>query len=34
VARDPRQIPALIKLAVDTRRALDALGLALRAVAL
>lgn len=32
VARDPRQIPALIKLAGDTRRALDALGSALRAV--
>jgi adenosylhomocysteine nucleosidase len=34
VARDPRQIPALIKLAGDTRRALDALGSALRAVSL
>jgi hopanoid-associated phosphorylase len=32
VARDPRQIPALIKLADDTRRALDTLGSALRAV--
>jgi hopanoid-associated phosphorylase len=34
VARDPRQIPALIRLAGDTRRALDALGSALRAVSL
>ena len=34
IARDPRQIPALIKLAGDTRRALDALGSALRAVSL
>lgn len=34
VARDPRQIPALIKLAGDTRRALDALGSALCAVSL
>ena len=34
IVRDPRQIPALIKLAGDTRRALDALGLALRAVSL
>jgi hopanoid-associated phosphorylase len=34
VARDPRQIPALIKLAGDTQRALDALGSALRAVSL
>jgi hopanoid-associated phosphorylase len=34
VARDPRQIPALIALAGDTRRALDALGSALRAAAL
>ena len=34
VARDPRQIAALINLARDTRRALDALGSALRAVAL
>jgi hopanoid-associated phosphorylase len=34
VARDPRQIPALIKLAGDTRRALDALGSALRVVSL
>jgi adenosylhomocysteine nucleosidase len=34
IARDPRQIPALISLAGDTRRALDALGSALRAVAL
>ena len=34
VARDPRQIPALIRLASDTRRALDALGSALRAVSL
>jgi hopanoid-associated phosphorylase len=34
VARDPRQIPALIKLAGDTRHALAALGSALRAVAL
>ena len=33
VACDPRQIPALIKLAGGTRRALDALGSALRAVA-
>jgi adenosylhomocysteine nucleosidase len=32
VARDPRQIPALIRLASDTRRALDALGSALRAI--
>ena len=32
VARDPRQIPALIALAGDTRRAFDALGFALRAV--
>ncbi|HEV8014336.1 MAG TPA: hypothetical protein VGP48_02325 [Stellaceae bacterium] len=31
IARDPRQIPALIRLAGDTRRALDALGLALAA---
>ncbi|HEY1503188.1 MAG TPA: hypothetical protein VGF92_02750 [Stellaceae bacterium] len=34
VARSPRQIPALIRLAGDTRRALDALGSALRAVPL
>jgi hypothetical protein len=34
VARDPRQIPALIKLAGDTRRALDALGSALRVISL
>jgi hopanoid-associated phosphorylase len=34
VAHDPRQIPALVKLAGDTRRALDALGSALRAVSL
>jgi adenosylhomocysteine nucleosidase len=34
VASDPRQILALIKLAGDTRRGLDALGLALRAVSL
>jgi adenosylhomocysteine nucleosidase len=34
IARDPRQIPALIKLAGDTRRALDALRSALRAVEL
>ena len=34
VARDPRQIPALIRLAGDTRCALDALGSALRAVSL
>ena len=32
VARDPRQIPALIRLAGDTQRALDALGWALRAL--
>jgi adenosylhomocysteine nucleosidase len=30
VARDPRQIPALVRLAGDTQRALDALGSALR----
>jgi hopanoid-associated phosphorylase len=34
IARDPRQIPALIRLAGDTRRALDALGSALRVVSL
>lgn len=34
VASDPRQIPALIGLARDTRRALDALGSALRVVSL
>ena len=34
VARDPRQIPALIRLASDTRRALDALGSALRVLKL
>ena len=34
VARDPRQIPALIRLASDTRRALDALGSALRVIKL
>jgi hopanoid-associated phosphorylase len=34
VARDPRQIPALIKLAGDTRRGLDALRSALRAISL
>jgi hopanoid-associated phosphorylase len=34
VARDPRQIPALIRLAGDTRRALDALGSALRIIKL
>jgi hopanoid-associated phosphorylase len=34
VARDPRQIPALIRLAGDTRRALDALGSALRVIKL
>jgi adenosylhomocysteine nucleosidase len=34
VARDPRQIPALIRLARDTRRALDALGSALRVASL
>jgi hopanoid-associated phosphorylase len=34
VARDPRQIPALIKLAGNTRRALDALGSALRVISL
>jgi hopanoid-associated phosphorylase len=34
VARDPRQIPALIRLASDTRRALDALGSALRTIKL
>jgi len=34
VARDPRQIPALIKLAGDTRRALDALGSVLRVISL
>jgi hopanoid-associated phosphorylase len=34
VARDPRQIPALMRLAGDTRCALDALGSALRAVSL
>ena len=34
IARDPRQIPALIGLAGDTRRALDALGSALRTVSL
>ena len=34
VGRDPRQIPALIKLAGDARRGLDALGSALRAVSL
>jgi adenosylhomocysteine nucleosidase len=34
VARDPRQIPALIKLAGDTRRGLDALGSALRVISL
>ena len=32
VVRDPRQIPALIKLAADMRRALDALSSALRAL--
>jgi len=32
VGRDPRQIPALVKLAGDTRRALDALGSALRVI--
>ena len=32
VARDPRQIPALIKLAGDTRRGLDTLRSALRAI--
>jgi adenosylhomocysteine nucleosidase len=34
VARDPRQIPALIRLASDTRCALDALGSALRVIKL
>jgi adenosylhomocysteine nucleosidase len=34
VARDPLQIPALIRLASDTRRALDALGSALRVISL
>ncbi|HEX4195721.1 MAG TPA: hypothetical protein VHY80_21605 [Stellaceae bacterium] len=34
VARDPRQIPALIRLAGDTRRALDALGSALKIIKL
>lgn len=34
VARDPRQIPALVRLAGDTRHALDALGSALRVVSL
>jgi adenosylhomocysteine nucleosidase len=34
VARDPRQIPALIRLGRDTRRALDALGSALGAIKL
>jgi adenosylhomocysteine nucleosidase len=34
VARDPLQLLALIKLAGDTRRALDALGSALRAISL
>jgi adenosylhomocysteine nucleosidase len=34
VARDPCQIPALIRLAGDTRRALDALGSALRVIKL
>ena len=34
VARDPRQIPALIRLASDTRHALDALGSALRVIKL
>lgn len=34
VARDPRQIPALIRLAGDTRKALDALNSALRVLSL
>lgn len=34
VASDPRQIPVLIRLAGDTRRALDALGSALRVLSL
>jgi hopanoid-associated phosphorylase len=34
VARDPRQIPALIRLGRDTRRALDALGSALKIIKL
>jgi hopanoid-associated phosphorylase len=34
VARDPRQIPSLIRLGRDTRRALDALGLALSVIKL
>jgi adenosylhomocysteine nucleosidase len=34
VARDPRQLPALIRLASDTRHALDALGSALRVIKL
>jgi hopanoid-associated phosphorylase len=34
IARDPRQVPALMRLAGDTRRALDALGSALRVISL